>query len=141
MPLGTIITATIIFIFWVVASSIAPARIPPRWVWSAQLAKVGIVCLLFGVFGLILGSSLVPAYGSALNYVVLYTTLYFVSLGASHWVKVKRHEAWVSAQIDLSIAAALRAQSQPPLKPEEEWPQWPPRHNQLGDPNTEGDLR
>ena len=140
MPLGTIITATLIFIFWVVAFSIAPARIPPRWVWSAQLAKVGIVCFLFGVFGLILGSSLVPAYGSALNYVLLCTTLYFASLGAGHWVKVKRHEAWVSAQVDLSIAAA-RAQSQPPLNPEKEWPQWPPRHNQLGNPNTEGDLR
>ena len=140
MPLGTIITATIIFIFWVVAFSIAPARIPPRWVWSAQLAKVGIVCFFLGVISLILGSSLVPAYGSALNYVMLYTTLYFASPSASHRVKVKRHEAWVSAQVDLSIAAA-RAQSQPPLKPEEEWPQWPPRHNQLGNPNTEGDLR
>ena len=141
MPLGTIITATLIFIFWVVAFSIAPARIPPRWVWSAQLAKVGIVCFLFGVISLMLGSDIVPLYGSALNYVMLCTTLYFMSLGASHWVKVKRHEAWVSAQVDLSIAAALRAQPQPPLKHEEEWPQWPPRHNQQDNPNTEGDLR
>ena len=100
---------------------------------------MGIVCFLLGVISLIPGSDLALAYGSALNYVVMYTTLYFMSLGASHWVKVKRHEAWVSAQVDLSIAAALRAQSQPPLKPEEEWPQWPPRHNQQDSP--EGDLR